>query len=110
MTGPRRSCVKTFLRTAIPLAMVLALALPANGEACVPVTSNVEVDTGRDAPLLAEIAGPEHHYYVDNDPCPADGSLCLPWIYQESNGLRGLQRDDDFAGDQSCGNPDTLIF
>jgi hypothetical protein len=40
--------------------------------------------------------------YVDNDVCQLDGCTFSLWIYQESNGIPGLQRDDpihsDFAG------------
>lgn len=77
-----------------PAILFLALAvltIPAAAEGCVPTTSRPEVDTG---------PTPAGRFYVDNDPC----HLCLLsiWIYQESNGMDGLQRWDN-VWDDTCG-------
>lgn len=49
--------------------------------------------------------------YVDYDDCAMACSFSV-WIYQESNGIPGLQRQDSVR-DNTCGGtiaPDTLIF
>ena len=61
--------------------------------------------------------------YVDNDPCQAQGCGVSIWIYEESNGYEGLQRQDApttdpenrpwWIKDDTCGGliqPDTIIF
>jgi hypothetical protein len=51
-------------------------------------------------------------FYVDNDLCQP---VCLfsIWIYQESNGIEGLQRGDEVVDDTcggAAGEADTIIF
>ena len=36
--------------------------------------------------------------YVDNDPCQPDCGYSI-WIYEEFNGIDGLQRDDEVVSD-----------
>ncbi len=86
----------------------LALVAPALAQECTMTTSDPEIDSGRHfdgAP----------RFYVINDQCAACGSLSLfmTWIYQESNGVDGLQRNDDVATDTcdgAAGPSDTLIW
>lgn len=79
----------------------LALFLPAGAEECVPTTSEPEIDTGETG---------FGRYYVDNDVCQFDGCAFSVWVYQESNGIDGLQRNDEMK-DDTCGgmiDSDTL--
>ncbi len=69
------------------LALVLTFVTPAIGEACTPTTSEPEFD----------VAG----FYVDNDVCQPNCLFSI-WIYQESNGIEGLQRGDEVV-DDTCG-------
>ena len=61
--------------------------------------------------------------YVDNDPCQLDGCTLSLWIYEESNGYEGLQRQDAptwdeehrpwWLKDDTCDGliaPDTILF
>ena len=84
--------------------LALALAMPAGAEHCTTYeTADPEVD----------VAG---QYYFDDD-CVAI-LLCQVeiifsfWIYEESNGIPGLQRGDEVQ-DQTCHRmiqPDRIIF
>lgn len=100
------------------LAALTALAVPTGAEACVPTTSEADV----------EAAG----YYVDDlvsctdrsfpwctyvciwqvDVCLVETGLWYSWVYQESNGIPGLQRHDDMW-DDTCGGlipGDTVVY
>lgn len=89
-------------------ALALALAAPAFAGACVMTTTQADLDTD---PLGLGV-GPR--YYVDNDDCTFTG-LCIfsIWIYKESNGIDGLQRQDEVV-DDTCGGTagpgDSVIF
>jgi len=108
--------------TALTTLVFVSLAMPVGAEECVPVTENPEVDTDRDAPGAVDAAQsvegglvltPGHHqYYVDNDFCQLENCGFSIWIYEESNGVAGLQRNDQFSGDRTCGlyDGDTIIF
>lgn len=51
-------------------------------------------------------------YYVDNDFCQLDLCGFSIWIYEETNDMAGLQRDDGFL-DTTCDGEvvaDTIIF
>ncbi|HUR68010.1 MAG TPA: hypothetical protein VM370_02105 [Candidatus Thermoplasmatota archaeon] len=90
----------------VPMFALLLLTAPfALADECVPTTSF--------APIAA--AG----YYV-YEPCidPDDASDCSDWgpwsiwVYEESNGIAGLQREDELR-DDTCGgmiDSDTFIF
>jgi hypothetical protein len=69
-------------------------------------TSQPEVDTGTAVPGAPR-------YYVDNDVIQTAGPLFSIWVYQESNGLDGLQRGDEVV-DNTCGGAagisDTIIL
>jgi hypothetical protein len=103
----------------LTFATLVLLAVPATAEECEPTTSEPEVDTGETA---------IGRYYVDNDDCQdmsnpvsvlpgggyggGGGCLFSVWIYQESNGIDGLQRGDEMK-DDTCGGEiemDTLPF
>lgn len=64
----------------------------------VPATVTADHDA---TDVYTDISG---NLYVDDDP--------LPYIYLESNGVAGLQRDDDGNQDGHPGhdNPDTWVF
>lgn len=100
------------MKTFVPiLALAFALiAVPANAAECVPTTSEPEIDSTRDLSLGLQMPDEAPRFYVDNDMCqPCHGTI---WIYQESNGIDGLQRNDEFH-DDTCGGAiqsDTIIF
>jgi hypothetical protein len=84
--------------------LALLLLAPAAAQGCQMTSSNPEVDTG-----LPVDGAPR--FYVDNDLC----HFCLfsIWVYQESNGIDGLQRGDEVV-DDTCGGAagasDTIVF
>ena len=82
------------MRTLI-LASLLGLAFaPAAASHCESyTTTEPEVDTGL-APGM-----PRH--YVDQDTFCLD--LCSYWVYEEANGLDGLQRADEMVDDTCHG-------
>lgn len=64
------------------------------------VSPNPEIDTG-ETPLGT--------YYVENDLCQPECTSAL-WVYEESNGIAGLQRGDVHWDDNHCGiRSDTII-
>ncbi len=48
------------------------------------------------------------HYYVADD--TDSGEIFLVAVYKESNGVPGLQRNDPTVGEDTCDNPDEIIF
>lgn len=91
----------------LSLAAILLLTTGAHAAECQMTTARPEVDTGA-APVASA-----PRFYVDDD-----GSLCEPcsisiWVYEESNGIGGLQRHDDVR-DDTCGGAagpgDTIIL
>lgn len=90
---------------AILLPAVLALALlatSANADHCVTYeTARPEFDSG---------PTPVGRWYWDNDACQP--CMWSTWIYEESNGIDGLQRADEVV-DGTCHGlikGDTIIF
>lgn len=99
--------------TVIMMVATLALAIPAGAQGCVPTTSEPEFDTGADLFAATGGDGAGVRLYWDHD-CPnADDQVCLStWVYQESNFIPGLQRQDTVK-DDTCGGAiagDTVIF
>lgn len=87
------------MQAPIILLALVALAASTGATGCEPTTSPTTLDTG---------IGIGPRYYVAEDPhwltCgefgfPECGSI---WIYEETNGIDGLQRDDDII-DDTCG-------
>ena len=80
------------------LLVALTLAIPAtiatHHAECVMTSSEHELDSGET---------PAGRFYVDNDPDPDWSILSTLWIYQEANGIDGLQRRDEFV-DDTCGH------
>jgi hypothetical protein len=89
-----------FFTTVLTLAS-LAIALPAYAGGCEITTSAPELTIPETA------AGPAH--YVDNDACQPGCGFSI-WIYEESNGMDGLQRGDEVV-DDTCGliDSDTIL-
>ena len=90
----------------IPMMLAAAMMIPmllAGASACEMTTSDPKLDTG------ATPAGRD--YEVDTFGCP-DCILAL-FVYEESNGIDGLQRGDELV-DDTCGGtaalPDAPIF
>lgn len=95
----------------VPFALVLALA-GASAEGCTPTTTR--------ATFTVHAYGGIGYYAYDAclDDSPRAQEECMywgawaVWIYQESNGIAGLQRDDEMR-DDTCGGMiqgDTVIF
>ena len=85
-----------FLMTLLTLS-ALAVAVPVSAATCATTTSNPEVHQGA--------------LYVDNDLCQP-GCVLSIWIYEESNSIPGLQRQDS-GRDDTCGgkiDPDAQIL
>ncbi|HUR70058.1 MAG TPA: hypothetical protein VM370_12505 [Candidatus Thermoplasmatota archaeon] len=95
------------MRALLLLAIIAAFLVAAPAEAtCEMTTSTPEVDTGDHGPDLPR-------YYVDNDVIQTAGPIFSIWVYEESNGLDGLQRGDEVV-DDTCGGAagpgDTVII
>lgn len=90
------------LLTAIALAAALSTASASDCETW--STSDPEGCWGPNAPWSCE-------YYYENDMCQPDCIFSF-WIYQESNGIDGLQRGDKVVDDTCHGmiDADTIIF
>lgn len=80
-----------------PLPIVCAFALATIGASAEHCTVNdghlPEVDSGGSA---------LGRFYVDNDLCQP-GCMFSIWVYQESNGIEGLQRGDPVRNDTCHG-------
>ncbi len=91
----------------LPLAFALALANPVGADHCTTWSTDPDVE------LDTNPTGVGPRYYVDNDPvnlpCCPFGSW---WVYEESNGIPGLQRSDEERDDTCHGmiRADTIIF
>lgn len=93
------------MRLIIPIALIALLALPAQAEHCRTwTTTDPDVDTGI-APGVAR-------YYFDADATSSCYDFCTYWIYEEANGIDGLQRGDEIRDDTCHGmiRADTIIF
>ena len=92
------------LRPALALSFVLALTAPAVASHCTTYsTTPAIVDSG--------VAPGAPRYYVDEDYLGCI-DFCTFWVYQESNGIDGLQRRDEVV-DDTCHDlvpGDTIIF
>lgn len=101
--------MRTILLT---LAMMIALAMPVGAEHCVTWSTHApEVDTK----IASEAAGLDRYYVADDCfpliACPMEPIFSL-WIYEESNGIEGLQRGDEVYDDTCHGmiDGDTIVF
>ena len=88
------------MRTILILAAVLAIAVPVEADHCTTFsTSAPDHDTTVDADGVPR-------YYVDIDYCHVsqNNNECLfsIWLYEETNGIDGLQRGDEVV-DDTCG-------
>jgi hypothetical protein len=69
---------------------------------CTPTASEPTAEAGGVAVFVDEVN--------------SNGYLYSAWIYQESNGLDGIQRQDSYTeaqglSDETCGHgPDTIVF
>ena len=100
-----------FLSPGLTALVALAIVFPAVADETCYTTSNPEFDTGHEAQALTG-----SRYYVDQDVCHVCGFYSW-WIYEESNGIDGLQRDDEVVDDvgqcRRDGTPvsgDTIVF
>jgi len=102
--------------------VLLATIIPDAVATCVPATSTPEYDSDRDTEGVVDLVNGEigvfppasshHQFYVENDVCQLDMCGFSLWVYEETNAHAGLQRNDAFAGDQTCGlySADTIVF
>jgi hypothetical protein len=95
------------MRTFLILTAIATLALgSALADECVPSTT----------PAVA--VGPYYIYDCLLDDSPQGGQECwfpgpwAVWVYEESNGIAGLQRDDEIRDDTCAGQipGDTIVF
>lgn len=86
------------MRVLLILAFISAFAFFAKADDCGTYSTS--------APEISLLG-----YYEDTDFCQPD---CGPyfWIYEESNGIAGLQRGDEVVDDTCHGmiQPDTILF
>lgn len=91
------------MRAGAALLLFLTLLVPASAQECVPTTSDAEWTSCNSS----------------GDPCfYGDWDMCQPqcifsyWVYQESNAIDGLQRNDDVKDDTCRGQieSDTIIY
>lgn len=96
------------------LLAALTLIVPAGADDCVPSTFDPTFDTadvaGTGVGAPADVAG---RYYVDAFVCPPTAKcMNVIWVYQEANGIDGLQRQDEIV-DNTCNGQipgDTIVF
>lgn len=98
------------LRTLASLALLLALTAPSLASDCAMTTAEPEVDS-----KLVSGATGSARVYVDGDcdPLIVTCDFISVWIYEETNGIDGLQRRDEVR-DDTCGGRagpgDTIRF
>lgn len=92
-------------RAVLVIALLALAAVPAQAADCIPGRTEADVDTD---PANTGIVP---RYYVVNDG-PNWCCLVSIWIYQEANGIDGLQRDDEVVDDTCRGQipGDLLVF
>jgi hypothetical protein len=86
------------MRRVILAAAAIAAVLPFNSAMADHACASTVVDVAGTA------------YVVVDDPNEINGGHGSIWIYQESNGNAGLQRNDDSCRDDEGGSYDTIIF
>ncbi len=89
-------------------AFILAVALTA--ALSVPMVATATHESSDCSPTASEadVEAEGYAVFVDDHVLPDDVSV---WIYQESNGLDGIQRGDSVATDEACGHgADTIIL
>ncbi len=91
------------MRAFVVVMFGLAFIAPSSADVCEPTTTEPEV-------TLETVAGT---YYVDFIFCQPE---CYPnfayWVYEESNGIEGLQKNDAYE-DDTCGGRiagDTILY
>jgi len=89
-----------FFTTLVTLA-ALTIAMPAGADHCVDFTTSAPEATDSSTGTT---------YYVDNDLCQPECIYSI-WVYEESNGIDGLQRGDEVVDDTCHGliEADTII-
>ncbi len=102
------------MRVLLASALVLALAVPAAAQGCVPGEADPEwciyANVGIPLPCIRDLHQIVTHY-IDNDRCQPECVFSI-WIYQETNGIEWLQRDDRYV-DNTCGgqiDADQVVF
>lgn len=92
------------MRIVLILSVILALTVSAGADHCTTYsTASPELD-------LDPSPAPGPRFYWDNDPCQP--CMWSTWVYQESNGIDGLQRGDEVQDDTCHGmiESDTVVF
>lgn len=94
----------------------LLLALSLVSVAFASATVGADHDSTDCEPTASEPTAEAEGLAVFVDEVAGDNYLFSIWVYQESNDLDGIQRDDSYTQDQSltdenCGHgPDTIVF
>ncbi len=96
------------LKPLIAILLPLAFLAPTAAEACQPTTSTAHAEVAG----VYVFVGCLSDEWDDQMECQWFGPWGTTWIYQESNGIPGLQRNDDFH-DDTCGGQitaDTILY
>lgn len=94
----------------LSLAFALAFLVPSSAAECVPTTSEADVTLGAfyvdDAISCSsyDLEGCPFRVclFPIGGPCLVESGLWYMWVYEESNGIPGLQRQDEMQ-DDTCG-------
>lgn len=94
----------------------LLLALSLVSVAFASVTVGASHDSSTCTPTASEPTAEAEGLAVFVDEVASNDYLFSAWVYQESNAVDGIQRDDSYTQeqgttDENCGHgPDTIVF
>lgn len=97
-------------------AIHLLLALSLVSVAFASATVGADHETTDCTPTASEPTAEAEGLAVFVDEVASNGYLFSIWVYQESNALDGIQREDSYTNaegqtDENCGHgPDTIVF
>lgn len=75
-----------------------------------PHVGAIDCSSAPSEPELTQATPSGDVFYVDSEACAPGDCVASIWVYEESNDVAGLQRDD-FRRDDTCGhgNGDALV-
>jgi hypothetical protein len=102
------------VRAVLVASVLLALAVPAGADHCAVYDADPELTTPATGVGLNHFlyGGGEDDpgiYYLDNDPCQPECAFSV-WVYEETNGIPGLQRDREYGDGAGCIDADTILL
>lgn len=99
------------MRIGLLLALASVGVAPALAEHCEGYTTSEPYLVCGDVCAGSAAAAGGHYVFVEGGDCPS-GCIYSLWVYEESNGLAGLQRGDEMH-DDTCHEsvaPDRIAF